>query len=475
MPDTAISPALIGRLASAPIAAFWTAGARINYFISDKTSIDNALGFTYVDYERFFDTLDIVNQLYIDWMVTGKTSLGLGLGLGYAESEGGPGQFYEQLNARVRYAATSKFILTASGGVEFRQIEGGENQVAPIFGVGATYLPFDSMSLNLDAYRRIRPSQIFNDANYSATGVVLGRPPAFPPPLLFRRVAGGYEATEYDSIDDESDFNRDRDDHYFFVRPSLEFRVGERRHCRALLRASKQQFRFRRLRICKQSSRGEGGRLLLGPCSVVVSPRSSTSSPSRSPLRSGSDASAGADADAPVPVAKAAPVIDSNHILSAQDIVEISVFQEEELGVKSRISEDGTIQMPLIGTVRIAGRSVREAQAIIEQALKKDYLVAPQVSVSIADFARRRFAVLGQVQKPGTYEMPGNETLDLLQAIGLAGGYTRSANPSKIIVKRVVSGSEKIFRLNGKDMARGGTERFRVQAGDTITVEESFF
>src|SRR5687767_15145193 len=67
-------------------------------------------------------------------------------------------------------------------------------------------------------------------------------------------------------------------------------------------------------------------------------------------------------ADAPVPVAKAAPVTDSNHILSAQDVVEISVFQEEELGVKSRISEDGTIQMPLIGTVRIAGRSVREAQ-----------------------------------------------------------------------------------------------------------------
>lgn len=179
--------------------------------------------------------------------------------------------------------------------------------------------------------------------------------------------------------------------------------------------------------------------------------------------------------DLPVPVAKAAPVTDSNHILSSQDVVEISVFQEEELGVKSRISEDGTIQMPLIGTVRMAGRSVREAQAIIEQALKKDYLVAPQVSVSIADFAKRRFAVLGQVQRPGTYEMPGNEALDLMQAVGLAGGYTRSANPAKIIVKRVVSGAEKIFRLNGKDMARGGTERFRVQAGDTITVEESFF
>jgi hypothetical protein len=205
----------------------WTAGVRINYFLSDKTSIDNSLGFTYVDYERFFDTLDIVNQLYVDWMVTGKTSLGVGIGLGYAESEGGPGQFYEQLNARVRYAATSKFIFTASGGVEFRQIEGGDNQTNPIFGVGATYLPFDSTSINLDAYRRVRPSQIFNDANYTATGVVLSVRQRFAH-RFYLTVAGGYEATEYDAIDDDNDFDRDRDDHYVFFRPSFDFRVGDR-------------------------------------------------------------------------------------------------------------------------------------------------------------------------------------------------------------------------------------------------------
>ena len=190
----------------------------------------------------------------------------------------------------------------------------------------------------------------------------------------------------------------------------------------------------------------------------------------------GQQASPGQIASTPaVAVAKAVPIIDGNYVLSVQDVVEITVFQEEELGVKARIGEDGTVGMPLIGAVRIGGRTVRQAQLLIEEALRKDYLVAPQVSVSVADFAKRRFAVLGQVQKPGTYEMPGNEALDLMQAIGLAGGYTRSANPSKIIVKRVVQGSEKVFRLNGKDMARGGTERFRVQAGDTITVEESFF
>ncbi len=93
----------------------------------------------------------------------------------------------------------------------------------------------------------------------------------------------------------------------------------------------------------------------------------------------------------------------------------------------------------------------------------------------MAEFAKLRFAVLGQVQKPGTYELPGNESVDLMQAIGLAGGYTRSANATKIIVKRVVQGAEQIYRLNGKTMARGGSQGFRIQPGDTITVEESFF
>jgi hypothetical protein len=205
----------------------WTAGARLNYLVSDKTSLDLAVGFNYVDYELFFDTLDVVGQFYVDYMVTGKTSLGLGIGLGYAESEGGPGQFYEQLNLRVKYAATSKLVFTAAGGVEFREIEGGENQVNPIFNLGLTYIPFDSTSINLDAYRRLRPSAIFNDANYSATGVVLSIRQRFLH-RFYLTLAGGYEATQYDSIDDDSPFNRDRDDDYFFVRPSLEFIVADR-------------------------------------------------------------------------------------------------------------------------------------------------------------------------------------------------------------------------------------------------------
>jgi polysaccharide export outer membrane protein len=176
------------------------------------------------------------------------------------------------------------------------------------------------------------------------------------------------------------------------------------------------------------------------------------------------------------PVSKPAPLVDGSYQLSTQEVIKVTVFQEDDLTATARIAEDGTVQLPLIGSVTVGGRTIRQAAATIEAALRQDYLVNPQVSVTIVEFAKRRFAILGQVQRPGTYEIPATENLDVIQAVGLAGGYTRSANPSKIIVKRVTAGSERVFRLNGKDLARSGSERaFRVMPGDTITVEESFF
>jgi len=70
--------------------------------------------------------------------------------------------------------------------------------------------------------------------------------------------------------------------------------------------------------------------------------------------------------------------------------------------------------------------------------------------------AKRLFTVLVQVQRPGTNRVPEREQdLDLLQVIGIAGGYTRLADPGRIFVKRRIAGSEQVIRLDGKRMARG--------------------
>src|SRR4051812_12546573 len=92
---------------------------------------------------------------------------------------------------------------------------------------------------------------------------------------------------------------------------------------------------------------------------------------------------------------RAIPLVDGNYRLTPQDVVKVTVFREDELTTTARIAEDGTIKMPLIGTVKVGGRSVSEAASQIEVALEKDYLVHPQVSVSVTEFAKRRFTVMG--------------------------------------------------------------------------------
>ncbi len=166
----------------------------------------------------------------------------------------------------------------------------------------------------------------------------------------------------------------------------------------------------------------------------------------------------------------------ANYLLAPNDLVSVTVFQEDDLATKARVGNDGTISVPLIGSVRIGGKSVDDAAQIIRARLAKGYLVNPQVNVGVVEFAKRLVTVLGQVQKGGTFEFPNQGPLDLLQAIGLAGGYSKTANPAKIILKRRVNGKDVVVQLNGKELAgKKDAQPFEVLPGDTITVSESIF
>jgi protein involved in polysaccharide export with SLBB domain len=167
--------------------------------------------------------------------------------------------------------------------------------------------------------------------------------------------------------------------------------------------------------------------------------------------------------------------LQSNYIIATDDLVQVKVYQEPDLDALLRVPGDGSISVSLIGPVRVAGRSAREAAAAIRELLAKNYIVTPQVTVSVMEYSKRRFTVLGQVQRPGSYYLPDREEITLLQAIGLAGGYTRIADPGKITVKRKSGVKETLFRLNGKSIASGKQSEFVIQPGDTVTVGESIF
>jgi protein involved in polysaccharide export with SLBB domain len=165
-----------------------------------------------------------------------------------------------------------------------------------------------------------------------------------------------------------------------------------------------------------------------------------------------------------------------NYRLCPNDLVEIHVYQESDLDSRVRIGGDGSVTLPLVGNVSIGGKSANEAAELLRQKYGQRFLVDPQITVTVTEFSKRRFTVLGQVQTPGSYSMPDNEAVTLLQAIGMAGGYTRIAEPSNISVKRIENGVESVMKLNAKRMARGGASAaFKIIPGDVITVPESLF
>ena len=166
----------------------------------------------------------------------------------------------------------------------------------------------------------------------------------------------------------------------------------------------------------------------------------------------------------------------SDYVLTTSDTLEMSIFREPDLTTRSRVASDGTVQLPLIGDVKVAGMTVRVAREMIRKRYDADYLVDPQVYLNVIDYAQRKFTVMGQVSRPGTYDFPGGSSLSLLQAVGMAGGFTRTADRAKVIVKRSAKGgSDETIKINAKKMASEGKGSFEVAPGDVITVAESWF
>jgi protein involved in polysaccharide export with SLBB domain len=165
-----------------------------------------------------------------------------------------------------------------------------------------------------------------------------------------------------------------------------------------------------------------------------------------------------------------------DYVLAANDVVAVIVYQEEDLSAKVRVSKDGSIVLPLLGSVTVGGKTREAASRHIRDLLAEKYLVSPQVSLDIAEYAKRRFTVLGQVSRPGSFEMPGDESVNLLQAISMAGGYTRLGTGRGVTVQRGQGADKQTFKLDADAMAKDKDVKiFEVEADDTITIGEKIF
>jgi protein involved in polysaccharide export with SLBB domain len=166
------------------------------------------------------------------------------------------------------------------------------------------------------------------------------------------------------------------------------------------------------------------------------------------------------------------------YILTANDHVAVEVFGEDDLRTNGRLNPEGNLSVPLLGSIHLAGLTLTQAASKLTDLYARDYLVNPKVNVMLLGYAKRRFSILGQVNRPGSYEMPDSSPggIDLLEAIAMAGGYTRIAAPERITVRRQTAGArDQIFKVNAKRFTKGSGGGFHVEPGDTITVGESIF
>jgi polysaccharide export outer membrane protein len=190
-------------------------------------------------------------------------------------------------------------------------------------------------------------------------------------------------------------------------------------------------------------------------------------------------------APAPAPAPADAPSAPQNSVsapsgyqLSANDQIAVEIFGEDDLRTSVRVGGDGSVSLPLLGAVRLGGLTLPQAAARLTELYGRDYLVNPRLNVSLIGYAKQRFTVLGQVNRPGSYEMPEGAVggVDILEAVAMAGGYTRIAAPERISVRRKSANGDQVIRVNAKKLAReAGGGGFKVQPGDTITVGESIF
>ena len=119
--------------------------------------------------------------------------------------------------------------------------------------------------------------------------------------------------------------------------------------------------------------------------------------------------------------------------IGPEDLVEISVFEEEKLNKTVRVSSQGNISLPLLGILRVKGLTANELEKEIRDLLSEKYLQDPHVSVFIKEYRSQRISVIGAVEKPGIFEVTGRKTI--LDMLAMAGGLKEEAGQLLFLIR----------------------------------------
>ena len=162
----------------------------------------------------------------------------------------------------------------------------------------------------------------------------------------------------------------------------------------------------------------------------------------------------------------------ADYILGPGDVLKITVYDNDDLATIARISDDGNINMPLLDQIKIDGLTISVASALIADLLADGYIINPQVDIFVQEFRSKRAFVLGQVNRPGIYEMSGPITI--LEMISKAGGVNNQFGDTATI-KRKNNGDNDVIIVKLRALLEKGdfTQNIDILGGDSIYVSKA--
>ena len=152
------------------------------------------------------------------------------------------------------------------------------------------------------------------------------------------------------------------------------------------------------------------------------------------------------------------------------DVLKIVVWKHDELGAQVAVRPDGAVSLPLVGDIPATGRSAVEIAADVQQRLHRFYQDDPSVMVQVQEVKSYKIYVVGEVNKPG--EFAPSQEVTVLMSLSLAGGFTRFADPDRVVIVRRDARGERRIPFDYSAVVQHGDlqQNIALELGDTVIV-----
>lgn len=161
--------------------------------------------------------------------------------------------------------------------------------------------------------------------------------------------------------------------------------------------------------------------------------------------------------------------------IAPNDILAMKVAGEPDLSIEYKVDGEGKINVLYVGSVTVVGKSSSEVAREIRDALDKDWIIDPQVSVEVKQYDTKYVTVMGAVAHAQQVQILPDHQMDVLEAIAGAGDFTRDAKKEDIKLQRKGTGEIRSLKYSELSKITDPTKRVYVEPGDRITVERTVF